>query len=425
MIRDLLHELKWRGMLNDSTPGLYEHLQKGPATGYIGFDPTADSLHVGHLVQVMTLTHFQRCGHKPVALVGGATGMVGDPSGKRSERDLLDEEALRHNQACVRTQLERFLDFSGTVNPARMVNNYDWFKDMGFLRFIREVGKHITVNYMMAKDSVKSRLESGLSFTEFSYQLVQGYDFYWLNKHMDCTVQMGGSDQWGNITTGTELIRRMGGGEAYAVTTQLLTKADGTKFGKSEGGNVWLDAHRTSPYKFYQFWLNNSDADAAKAARIFTTWEEGRTEDLVAQHARAPHERRLQKELACFITTLVHGEGELKAAIMASDILFGGAPVGLPSLSRQQWIDAFDGVPQAEVPRTVLEAGAPILELMTDHTGFMPSKAEAKRALKEGSISVNKLRVDDTRSVGMADVYSGTFVLLQRGKKNYFLVKVV
>jgi len=297
MTRDFLNELKWRGMLNDSTPGVADHLLKGPASGYIGFDPTADSLHVGHLVQVMTLTHFQRCGHKPVALVGGATGMVGDPSGKRSERNLLDEEALRHNQACVQKQLERFLDFSGTVNPARMVNNYDWFKDMGFLRFIREVGKHITVNYMMAKDSVKSRLETGLSFTEFSYQLVQGYDFHWLNKHEGCTVQMGGSDQWGNITTGTELIRRMGGGEAYAITTQLLTKADGTKFGKSEGGNVWLDPARTSPYKFYQFWLNNSDADAARAALIFTTWEQVFAEDLIAQHAKAPHERRLQRSL--------------------------------------------------------------------------------------------------------------------------------
>ena len=425
MTRDLLHELKWRGMLNDSTPDVDKHLMKGPASGYIGFDPTADSLHVGHLVQVMTLTHFQRCGHKPVALVGGATGMVGDPSGKRTERNLLDEDALRHNQECVQKQLERFLDFTGEVNPARMVNNYDWFKDMSFLRFIREVGKHITVNYMMAKDSVKSRLDAGLSFTEFSYQLVQGYDFYWLNKHMDCTVQMGGSDQWGNITTGTELIRRMGGGAAYAITTQLLTKADGTKFGKSEGGNVWLDAQRTSPYKFYQFWLNNSDADAAKAVRIFTTWEQAFVEDLIAQHERAPHERRLQKELAGFITTLVHGEGELNAAIAASNILFGNANEGLSTLSEQQWLDVFDGVPQAEVARTTLEGGASVIDLLTDHTGFLPSKGEAKRALKEGSISVNKVKVDDARTTSASDLINGKFILLQRGKKNYFLVKAV
>ena len=424
-VRNFIAELRWRGMLNDSTPGVEEHLLKGPASGYIGFDPTADSLHVGHLVQVMTLTHFQRCGHKPVALVGGATGMVGDPSGKRTERNLLDEEALRHNQECVRRQLERFLDFTGTVNPARMVNNYDWFKEMGFLRFIREVGKHITVNYMMAKDSVKSRLESGLSFTEFSYQLVQGYDFQWLNKHEGCTVQMGGSDQWGNITTGTELIRRMGGGEAYAVTTQLLTKADGTKFGKSEGGNIWLDAARTSPYKFYQFWLNNTDADAAKAALIFTTWEQAYAEDLIAQHAKAPHERRLQKELAAFITTLVHGEEELKAAIGASGILFGNAAEGLATLTERQWLDVFEGVPQADVARSTLEAGAPIIDLLTDHTGFLGSKGEAKRALKEGSISVNKVKVDDGRTVGTDDLLGGRFILLQRGKRNYFLVKVV
>jgi tyrosyl-tRNA synthetase len=424
MTRDFLNELKWRGMLNDSTPGVDEHLKNGPASGYIGFDPTADSLHVGHLVQVMTLTHFQRCGHKPIALVGGATGMVGDPSGKRTERNLLDEEALRHNQECVKKQLERFLDFSGTVNPARMVNNYDWFKDMGFLRFIREVGKHITVNYMMAKDSVKSRLESGLSFTEFSYQLVQGYDFHWLNKHEGCTVQMGGSDQWGNITTGTELIRRMGGGEAYAITTQLLTKADGTKFGKSEGGNVWLDPARTSPYKFYQFWLNNSDADAAKAALIFTTWEQAFAQDLIAQHAKAPHERRLQKELAAFITTLVHGKSELEGAIAASDILFGGSTDGLSTLTEQQWLDVFEGVPQSEVARSAVEGGVPIIDLLTEHTGFLASKGEAKRALKEGSISVNKRKVDDARVVDTADLINGRFILLQRGKKNYFLVKV-
>ncbi len=422
-VTNFIEELRWRGMLQDITPGTEEHLLKGPASGYIGFDPTADSLHVGHLVQVMTLTHFQRCGHKALALVGGATGMVGDPSGKRTERNLLDEDALRHNQECVRKQLERFLDFSGN-NAARMVNNYDWFKDMGFLRFIREVGKHITVNYMLAKDSVKSRLEEGLSFTEFSYQLVQGYDFQWLHKHEGCTVQMGGSDQWGNITTGTELIRRMGGTEAYAVTTQLLTKADGTKFGKSEGGNVWLDAARTTPYKFYQFWLNNSDADAAKAARIFTTWEQAHVEDLIARHAGAPHERRLQKELAACITTLVHGANELKAATAASDALFGNSSDGLATLGEKQWIDVFEGVPQAEVPRTAIEAGIHIIDLLSELTGFLPSKGEAKRALKEGSISVNKAKAGEDATVDAKDLLAGKFILLQRGKKNYFLVKV-
>jgi tyrosyl-tRNA synthetase len=420
---DFIAELRWRGMLQDSTPGVGEHLQRGPASGYIGFDPSADSLHVGHLVQVMTLTHFQRSGHRPVALVGGATGMVGDPSGKRTERNLLDEDALRHNQECVQKQLERFLDFSGT-NAARLVNNYDWFKDMGFLRFIREVGKHITVNYMMAKDSVKSRLESGLSFTEFSYQLVQGYDFQWLNKHAGCTVQMGGSDQWGNITTGTELIRRMGGGEAYAVTTQLLTKADGTKFGKSEGGNVWLDAARTSPYAFYQFWLNAADADAARMVAIFTPWSQAEVAALTEEHAKAPHLRQLQKELAAHITTLVHGKGELDAAIQASTILFGNAAEGLGTLSERQWLDVFDGVPQAEVARTAIEAGLGIVDLLSESTGFLPSKGEARRALKEGSISVNKVKVDDTRTVNAFDLINGKFILLQRGKKNYFLVKV-
>lgn len=424
-VKNFIAELRWRGMLNDSTPEVEEHLLKGPASGYIGFDPTADSLHVGNLVQIMTLMHFQRCGHKPVALVGGATGMVGDPSGKKSERNLLDEDALRHNQECVRKQLERFLDFSDPVNGARMVNNYDWFKEMGFLRFIREVGKHITVNYMLAKDSVKSRLETGLSFTEFSYQLVQGYDYYWLNQHEGCTVQMGGSDQWGNITTGTELIRRMGGGEAYAVTTPLITKADGTKFGKSEGGNIWLDATRTSPYKFYQFWLNSSDADVERYVRIFTTWDQDRVEDLIAEHAKAPHLRVLQKELAADITRRVHGDAELQGAIAASGILFGNAADGLSTLTEQQWLDVFEGVPQAEMARTLLETGTSITDLLTDHTGFLPSKGEAKRALKEGSISVNRAKADDARTVNADDLLGGRFILLQRGKKNYFLVKAV
>ena len=428
-VKDFIEELRWRGLLNDSMPGTQEHLNTGPVSGYIGFDPTADSLHVGNLVQIMILTHFQRCGHKPIALVGGATGMVGDPSGKNAERNLLDEEALRHNQKCIQAQLERFLDFNTPENPARLVNNYDWFKDMGFLRFIREVGKHISVNYMMAKDSVKNRLETGLSFTEFSYQLVQGYDYHWLWKNMDCRVQMGGSDQWGNITTGTELIRRMGGAEAdqrpaFAVTTPLLTKADGSKFGKSESGNVWLDAARTSPYKFYQFWLNASDADVVKYARIFTTWERGEIEAREAEHVAKPG--TLQKLFAADITRRTHGEAELNNAIEASNVLFGNATAeALGRFSREQLLDIFDGVPQGEMSRTKLDAGVPIIELLSDHSGFLPSRGEAKRALKENSISVNKDKVGEDRTIGAADLLPGGLVLLQRGKKNYFLLKVV
>lgn len=424
-MKNYIEELRWRGLLHDSMPGAEEQLAKGPQRGYIGFDPTADSLHVGNMVQIMMLVHFQRCGNTPIALVGGATGMVGDPSGKSAERNLLDEDALRHNQACVQAQLERFIDFTGP-HAAELVNNYDWFKDMGFLRFIREVGKHITVNYMMAKDSVKNRLETGISFTEFSYQLVQGYDFYWLWKNKGCNFQMGGSDQWGNITTGTELIRRMGGEEAvsnpaFAITTPLLTKADGSKFGKSESGNVWLDAKRTSPYKFYQFWLNVGDAEAEKCLRIFTTWERERVEALIAEHAKAPHLRAVQKALAEDITRRVHGEAELKSALQASEILFGNATSdALTQLTDQQWLDVFEGVPQAEVRRDSLN-GTTIIDLLTDHTGFLPSKGEAKRALKESSISVNRQKVDEQWT---ADA-DGRFILLQRGKKNYFLVRVV
>ncbi|MEO8069335.1 MAG: tyrosine--tRNA ligase [Flavobacteriales bacterium] len=448
-VKDFIEELRWRGLLNDSMPGTAEHLNSGPANGYIGFDPTADSLHVGNLVQIMILVHFQRCGHKPIALVGGATGMVGDPSGKSAERNLLDEDALRHNQACIQAQLERFLDFNAPGNPARLVNNYDWFKDMGFLRFIREVGKHISVNYMLAKDSVKNRLETGLSFTEFSYQLVQGYDYYWLWKNMDCTVQMGGSDQWGNITTGTELIRRMaltpgpspvemgersdtlstgeGRGEAspaFAVTTPLLTKADGSKFGKSESGNVWLDAARTSPYKFYQFWLNASDDDVLRFARIFTTWEREEVEARIAEHVAKPG--TLQRLFAADITQRAHGGSELNNAIEASNVLFGnGTTDALAKFTREQLLDIFDGVPQGEVQHAKLDAGLPIIELLCDHSGFLPSRGEAKRALKENSISVNKLKAGEERTVTSADLLSGGLLLLQRGKKNYFVVKVV
>ncbi|HMC98236.1 MAG TPA: tyrosine--tRNA ligase, partial [Flavobacteriales bacterium] len=372
------------------------------------------------------LKHFQESGHRPIALVGGATGMVGDPSGKSSERNLLDEDVLRHNQKCVGEQLARFIDFNSKTRPAELVNNYDWFKDMGFLSFIRDVGKHIPVSYMLAKDSVKNRMETGISFTEFTYQLVQGYDYYWLYKNKGCRLQMGGSDQWGNITTGTELIRRMDGGEAYALTTPLLTKADGSKFGKSEGGNIWLDAKRTSPYKYFQFWVNATDADAARFAHIFTNWTKDQVDALIAEHAKAPHMRRLQKEVAAFITVMTHGQGELDAAIQASEILFGnGTTEALATLSEQQWNDVFEGVPQAEVPRDVLSAGVPIIDLLSDRSGFLPSKGEAKRALKEGSISVNKAKVGEDHNVGAADLLSQRFILLARGKKNYFLVKAV
>ncbi len=423
-VRNHVEELRWRGLLHDSMPGTEEYLLKGPASGYIGFDPTADSLHVGNMVQIMMLTHFQQSGHRPIALVGGATGMVGDPSGKSSERNLLDEEALRHNQECVGKQLARFIDFDSKTRPAELVNNYDWFKDMGFLRFIREVGKHIPVGYMLAKDSVKNRMETGISFTEFTYQLVQGYDYYWLYTNKGCKLQMGGSDQWGNITTGTELIRRMDGGEAYALTTPLLTKADGTKFGKSEGGNIWLDAQRTSPYKFYQFWVNATDADAARFAHIFTNWPKDKVDGLIADHSRAPHTRLLQKEVAAYITVMTHGRAELDGAIKASEILFGsGTTEALGTLSEQQWLDVFDGVPQAEVSRDALAAGVPIVDLLSEHTGFLPSKGEAKRALKEGSISLNKAKSAEERTVNTDDLLSGKFILLQRGKKNYFLLK--
>ena len=419
-------ELRWRGMLQDSMPGVEEHLAKGPQRGYIGFDPTADSLHVGNLVQIMTLVHFQRNGHVPVALVGGATGMVGDPSGKSEERQLLKEDVLRHNVDSIRRQLEKFLDFEAKANPALMVNNYDWFSDMGFLQFIRDVGKHITVNYMMAKDSVKKRLETGISFTEFSYQLVQGYDYYHLYKNLGCSVQMGGSDQWGNITTGAELIRRMDGGEAFAITTPLLTKADGSKFGKSEGGNIWLDAKRTSPYRFYQFWLNSSDEDVERFVKIFTTWSQAEIESLAMAHRKAPHLRAMQKELAADITLRVHGEEGVRSAEKASEILFGQSTTEtLASLSESEWIDVFDGVPQAEVAKDQLSQGVPIADLLTVSTGFLPSKGEAKRALKEGGIYVNKTKVAEDRIVGQNDMLGGKFILLQRGKKTNFLVRVV
>ncbi len=418
-------ELKWRGMIHDIMPGAEEKLNDGVNVGYIGFDPTADSLHIGSLVQIMILVHFQKAGHKPLALVGGATGMVGDPSGKSAERNLLDAETLDKNLAGVQKQLERFLDFDCGENSAEIVNNYDWFKNMSFLDFIRDVGKHITVNYMMSKDSVQSRLESGLSFTEFSYQLVQGYDFYWLWKNKNVSVQLGGSDQWGNIVTGTELIRRIGGGEAFAITTPLIKKADGTKFGKTAGGNVWLDKERTSPYKFYQYWLNASDEDASKYIRIFTLKTKEEIEAIEKEHFEAPHLRNLQKALAEDITIRVHGQEDLETAISASNILFGkSTSENLKALSEGDFLSVFEGVPQGEIEKSALDGGLDIISALVD-SGFLKSNGEARRALKENSISVNKDKVQEGLSLNDSNLIGGKYILLQRGKKNYFILKVV
>lgn len=424
MPSNFIEELKWRGMVHDIMPGTEEALNKKVSAGYIGFDPTADSLHVGHLVQIMTLVHFQRAGHKPFALVGGATGMVGDPSGKSQERNLLDAETLNHNVACVKSQLEKFLDFDCGDNSAEMVNNYDWFKNMTFLDFIRDIGKHISVNYMMSKDSVKSRLETGMSFTEFSYQLVQGYDFYHLNKEKNCIVQLGGSDQWGNIVTGTELIRRKGGGEAYAVTTPLIKKADGTKFGKTEGGSVWLDPERTSPYEFYQFWLNSSDADSVNYIRIFTLRGKEEIEALEKEHNEAPHLRILQKAIAEDITIRVHGEEALKIAIAASNILFGKSTAeDLRSLSEKDFFTIFDGVQQATISRADFGQALSIIDALASKTGFLSSNGEARRELKANAISVNKEKVGEDFMITEENLINNKYVLLGKGKKtNYILV---
>ena len=424
MPANFIEELKWRGMVHDIMPGTEEALNKKVSSGYIGFDPTADSLHVGHLVQIMTLVHFQRAGHKPFALVGGATGMVGDPSGKSKERNLLDADTLNHNVACVKGQLEKFLDFNSGENSAEMVNNYDWFKDMSFLDFIRDVGKHISVNYMMSKDSVKSRLETGMSFTEFSYQLVQGYDFYYLNQHKGCILQCGGSDQWGNIVTGTELIRRKGGGEAYAVTTPLIKKADGTKFGKTEGGSVWLDPEKTSPYEFYQFWLNSSDADSVNYIRIFTLKAQSEIEALEKEHNEAPHLRVLQKAIAEDITIRVHGEDALKTAILASNILFGkSTSEDLKSLSEKDFFTIFDGVTQATISRAEFGTSFSIVEALAGKAGFLSSNGEARRELKANAISVNKEKVGEEFMLTSENLINGKYVLLGKGKKtNYILV---
>jgi len=423
MPSNFIAELQWRGMIHDIMPGTEEALLKKVSAGYIGFDPTADSLHVGHLVQIMTLVHFQRAGHKPFALVGGATGMVGDPSGKSQERNLLDAATLDHNVACVRKQLEAFLDFDCGANSAEMVNNYDWFKDMSFLDFIRDVGKHISVNYMLAKDSVKKRLETGMSFTEFSYQLVQGYDFYHLNKHHNCILQLGGSDQWGNIVTGTELIRRKAGGEAYAVTTPLIKKADGTKFGKTESGSVWLDPDKTSPYAFYQFWLNASDTDAANYIRIFTLRTQAEIEALEAAHAEAPHLRVLQKAIAEDITTRVHGAAALQTAIAASNILFGKSTADdLRSLSEKDFFAVFEGVPQATVSAADFGTGISIIDALAAKTGFLSSNGEARRELKANAISVNKEKVGEDFILSTSELINGRYALLGKGKKNNYIL---
>ena len=427
---NFVEELRWRGMLHDIMPETEEYLLKNKTTGYIGFDPTADSLHIGSLVPIIILMHFQRAGHNPIALVGGATGMVGDPSGKSDERNLLDEETLNKNVAGVKGQLARFLNFdSSSENAAELVNNYDWMKDISLIDFVRDVGKHITVNYMMAKDSVKKRLGSdaktGMSFTEFTYQLFQGYDFYHLYKEKNCKLQMGGSDQWGNITTGTELVRRMGQGKAYALTCKLITKADGTKFGKTAGGNVWLDANRTSPYKYYQYWLNSSDEDAENYIKIFTFLDKDTIEALIAEHKQAPHLRILQKKIGEEVTIMTHGKEAFDNAVKASNILFGKSTASdLKSLDEQTFLDVFDGVPQAEIQRSVIEKGLDIVAAFAEN-GFLKSNGEVRRALKENSISVNKEKVTEDFVITPSDLIADKFVLLQRGKKSYFLLKVI
>ena len=420
-----VEEMKWRGMLNELMPGTEELLNKERVKGYIGFDPTSDSLGVGNLVQVMILLHFQRAGHIPIALIGGATGMVGDPSGKSQERNLLNDDILQHNLNCQKKQLEKFLDFDKGEQSAEIVNNYDWFKEFTFLDFIRDVGKHITVSYMMSKDSVQKRLESGLSFTEFSYQLVQGYDFYYLWKHHGVKLQMGGSDQWGNIVTGTELIRRKGNGEAFAITTPLITKADGTKFGKTESGNVWLDPAKTSPYQFYQFWMNASDDDVKKYIRIFTTLIKEEIEELEAQHNAAPEKRILQKALAKDITTRVHSAADYEAAVEASGILFGNDTAeALLRLDEQLLLNVMEGVPQMSLSKSALSNGIVLVDLLSVNTQVFSSKGEARKMIQGGGVSINKSKMDDPLMlVNTEQLLKGKYILVQKGKKNYFLLK--
>lgn len=426
---NLVEELRWRGMLQDIMPGTEELLNKEMVSGYIGFDPTSDSLHIGSLVPILLLVHLQKAGHKPYALVGGATGMIGDPSFKSEERNLLSEETLQHNLAGIKKQLSKFLDFTGDApNKAEMVNNYDWFKDFSFLHFIRDVGKHITVNYMMSKDSVRKRLDgnTGMSFTEFTYQLIQGYDFYWLYQNKNCKLQMGGSDQWGNIVTGTEIIRRKAGGEAFAFTCPLLTKADGGKFGKTERGNVWLDPEKTSPYQFYQFWLNASDEDATKWIKIFTLLPKEQIDELISEHAAAPHARALQKKLAEEITCFVHSNADYEFAVKASDILFGNASTQLlASLNEKQLLQVMEGVPTAEISRTQINEGYDLISLLAD-AGITPSKGEAKKLLAAGGIAINKEKLSAEKTLAnQEDLLQDKYILVQKGKKNYFLLKVI
>ena len=429
---NFIEELTWRGMIHDITPGTEEQLQKEMTSAYVGIDPTADSLHIGHLVSVMMLKHFQIAGHKPIALVGGATGMIGDPSGKSTERNLLDEQTLRHNEACLKKQLAKFLDFaSDAANAAELVNNYDWMKNFSFLDFIRDIGKHITVNYMMAKDSVKKRLgeeaKMGMSYTEFSYQLVQGTDFLHLYREKNCKLQMGGSDQWGNITTGTELIRRKESGEAFALTCPLITKADGGKFGKTESGNVWLDPKLTTPYKFYQFWLNVSDADAEKYIKIFTLLSRQEVAVLVKEQQAAPHLRPLQKRLAKEVTCMVHDEDEYNKAVDASEILFGKATTeSLAKLDKQTFLSVFEGVPTYQVDRARLDVGVPVVELLTTDTQAFPSKGELRRTIKGNGLSLNQAKLTDQEYlVTGADLINGSYILVQKGKKNYYIIEAV
>lgn len=421
---DLIEELKWRGLLHDAMPGTQDLLNREMVTGYVGFDPTAESLHIGNLVPVMLLTHLQRAGHRPIALVGGATGMIGDPSGKSAERNLLDEETLQRNVEGVRRQLLRFLNFTDGPNKAELVNNYDWFKGISFLQFMRDIGKHITVSYMMAKDSVQNRLETGISFTEFSYQLVQGYDFVHLLKNHGCKLQMGGSDQWGNIVTGTELIRRMGAGEGFALVAPLITKSDGGKFGKSEQGNVWLDPQRTSPYRFYQFWLNVSDEDAKKYIRIFSLLSKPEIEALEKNHDEAPHLRTLQKALAEDVTVRVHSREDYDAAVAASEILFGqGTENSLRQLSEDDLLAVFEGVPQFHVPADELKDGIPIIDLLAEKTSVFPSKAEARKMIQGNGVSINKTKVSAIDlTIDQNHLIAGRYILAQKGKKNYYLL---
>jgi tyrosyl-tRNA synthetase len=428
---NFVEELKWRGMIHDIMPGTEKLLEKEKISGYIGFDPTADSLHIGHMVQVMLLVHFQRSGHTPIALVGGATGMIGDPSGKSEERNLLDETTLRNNQEAIKRQLSKFLDFkSDTENRAIMVNNYDWMKEYSFLDFIRDIGKHITVNYMMSKDSVKKRIGSeakeGMSFTEFSYQLVQGTDFLHLFKNFGCKLQMGGSDQWGNIVTGTELIRRKAGGEAFALTCPLITKSDGTKFGKTESGNVWLDPEKTSPYLFYQFWLNVSDEDAAKYIKIFTVLPQKEIDIIVSEHTKAPHERILQKKLAEEITIMVHSREEYESAVEASQILFGkGTTESLRKMSENTFLSVFEGVPVFDIKIEILQKGVTIANLCTEHSKVFASKGELRRLVQGGGFSINKEKIDNPELVvNQESILNKKYLLLQKGKKNYYLIRV-